>query len=206
VVNLTKESFNLYHAHIYLYDTDRQFLVLAEGAGEAGRIMKARGHRIPVDTRSLVTQAARESHPVIVDDVKEDLNFLANPLLPDTRSEAALPLAIGERVIGVLDVQSELVARFDSDLISVLNTFAGQLAISLENARLFSEMERTSRREHVVGEITQAIQRATNIDEVLQVAARELGRTLRVSETTIELGMPEAASMSDSASAPAVSE
>ncbi|MBN1563491.1 MAG: GAF domain-containing protein [Anaerolineae bacterium] len=190
VVELTKESFGLYHAHIYLYDARRENLVLAAGAGEAGQVMRSRGHRIPVSARSLSAQAAREGQAVIVDDVKADPNFLANPLLPDTRSEAALPLTVGDRVIGVLDVQSEHIARFDDDLISVLSTFAGQIAVSLDNARLFREMEQARRQDQVLGALTHEIQRATSIDDVLRSAARELGKALRVSETAIELHLP----------------
>jgi putative methionine-R-sulfoxide reductase with GAF domain len=191
VVELTKDSFDLYHAHMYLYDTASSYLVLAAGAGEAGRIMKEGGHRILGSARSLVAQAARQNHAVIVDDVRTDPNFLPNPLLPDTHSEAAIPLAVGERVIGVLDVQSDQVARFDRDLISVLSTLSSQIAVSLDNARLFSEMERTTRQERVLGVITQEMQRATSIDDVLQVATRELGKALRVSETAIELYLPD---------------
>lgn len=192
VVELTKEQFDLYHAHIYLYDDDRQNLMLAAGAGEAGRVMKEREHSIPVEARSLVAQAAREKRAVIVDDVKADPNFLANPLLPNTRSEAALPLMITDRVIGVIDVQSAEIARFDADLLAVLGSFSNQLAIAVENARLFSEMQRTGRQEHVLGVVSGAIQRATSLDEVLQVVARELGQALGVAETTIELRLPGA--------------
>lgn len=191
VVELTKDSFDLYHAHVYLYDTASNYLVLAAGAGEAGRIMKEGGHRILGSARSLVAQAARQNRAVIVDDVRNDPDFLPNPLLSGTLSEAAVPLAVGDRVIGVLDVQSEQVARFDRDLISVLLTLSGQIAVSLDNARLFSEMERTTRQERVLGVITQEMQRATSIDDVLQVAARELGKALRVSETAIELHLPD---------------
>ena len=191
VVELTKYSFDLYHTHIYLYDAGRENLVLAAGASEAGRIMKERGHHIPASASSLVAQAGRENVAVIVDDVNVDPNFLANPLLPETRSEAALPLTVGERVIGVLDVQSEQVARFDNDLIAVFSTLAGQIAVSLDNARLFSEMERASRQDHVLGVLTQEIQRAASIDDVLRSATRELGKALQVSETAIELHLPD---------------
>ncbi len=188
VVDLTKDYFDLYHAHIYLLDRDGDNLLLRAGAGEAGRTMLDRGHRIPASAElSLVARAAREKYPVIVPDTSIEPGFLANPLLPDTRSEAALPLMAGERVLGVLDVQSDLPGRFGPDLISVLSTMAGQIAVAIDNASMFVAVERSSRHEQAISAVTQAIQGATNMDEVLQVAARELGRALRVPYTAIEL-------------------
>lgn len=193
VVEQAKDNFRLYHAHIYLLDEDRENLVLAAGAGEAGRIMKQRGHSIPIDAdHSIVAHAARSNEPIITDDVTDSPDFLANPLLPDTRSEAAFPLVVGDRVLGVLDVQSEQTARFDADFLVVLSTLAGQIAVALDNARLFSEVDRASRHEQALSAVTHAIQGATSIEEVLQAAARELGRALRVPHTAIEMQLQEA--------------
>ncbi len=191
VVELTKANFNLYHAHIYLLDQAGDHLDLVAGAGEAGRIMKEQSHRIPARARSLVAQAARDKEPVIVNNVREDPNFLANPLLPETQSEAAFPLVVGERVLGVLDVQSEQVGRFEADMMAVLSTLAGQIAVSLDNARLFSEVARASRHERTLSAITDEIQRATNVEDVLQTATRELGKALGVPRTRIQLQLPK---------------
>jgi GAF domain-containing protein/HAMP domain-containing protein len=191
VVELTRANFNLYHAHIYLLNNTGDQLMLEAGAGEPGRIMKMSQHSIPVNAeRSLVARAAQHNNPVIVDDVTQEPGFLPNPLLPNTRSEAAFPVAVGSRIFGVMDVQSEQVARFDADLLAVLSTLAGQVAVALDNARLFSEVERTSRHEQALGAIIQQIQQATNVEEVLQTVVRELGRSLSVSHTQIELRLP----------------
>jgi GAF domain-containing protein/HAMP domain-containing protein len=193
VVELTKASFNLYHAHVYLLDEDNQRLNLAAGAGDAGRAMKQRGHRIPLSARSLVGKAARDNLPVVIDDVTQAPDFLPHPLLPDTRSEASFPLAAGGRVFGVLDVQSDQIGRFDAEFQTVLATLSGQIAVAIQNAYLFREVERASRHERALSAITQEIQRATNVEEVLQVAARELGKALRAPHTAIELQVrPEA--------------
>jgi nitrate/nitrite-specific signal transduction histidine kinase len=191
VVELTKENFNLYHVHIYLLDATGEHLELVAGAGEAGRVMKAEGHRISAKARSLVARAVREKQPVIVNDIREDPNFLANPLLPDTQSEAAIPLSIGDRVLGALDVQSVQVGRFEADMLVVFSTLAGQIAVALDNARLFSEASRASRHERTLSAITDEIQRATSVDEVLQAATRELGKALGVPHTRIQLQLPK---------------
>ncbi|MFN8374042.1 MAG: GAF domain-containing protein [Anaerolineae bacterium] len=135
VSDLTKERFNRYHAHIYLLDDAHEYLVLAAGAGEAGRIMKENQHRIPLDReQSLVARAARTHQAVIVDDVTSAPDFLANPLLPETRSEMALPMIVGDTVIGVLDIQDNRPNAFDEESVQIKSALAAQIAIAVENA------------------------------------------------------------------------
>ena len=145
VVNLTKESFGLYHAHIYLSDEAGDTLVLTAGAGEAGQQMVAEGWQIPLEReQSLVARAARSHEGVIVNDVTKNPNYLANPLLPDTRSEMAVPMIVGDKVIGVLDVQSDRTDRFSQEDVHIQTTLAGQIATALENARLYEQSLETA--------------------------------------------------------------
>jgi PAS domain S-box-containing protein len=147
VVNLTKERFDLYHAHIYLLDEEGQNLVLAAGAGEPGQIMKARGHAIPLGREnSLVARAARTGQGVISNDVTHEPDFLPNPLLPETKSELALPLIVGDKVIGVLDVQANSIGRFTEEDVRIQTALADQVAVAVENARAYQEQEQTARR------------------------------------------------------------
>ena len=143
-MRLTRDNFALYHAHVYLINEAENTLELAAGAGEAGLVMKERGHKIPLDhEHSLVALAARQNKPVIVNDVTQSPDFLPNPLLPLTRSEMAVPLSLGGKVIGVLDVQSDKVNRFDDEDARTKLTLANQLAVAVQNARTFAEMEKT---------------------------------------------------------------
>jgi len=143
VVSLTKERFGLYHAHIYLLDNVTNDLVLAAGAGEVGRKMVAEGWKIPLKReQSLVARAARNWAGVIVNNVQEEPGWLPNKDLPQTRSELAVPLLVGERVLGVLDVQSDEVDHFTADDIQIQMTLAAQVATALENARLFEQAQR----------------------------------------------------------------
>ncbi|MCL4256695.1 MAG: GAF domain-containing protein, partial [Anaerolineae bacterium] len=120
VVNLTKDEFGLYHAHIYLLNEDETALRVAAGSGDAGKSMVASGHQIRLSReQSLVVQAYKTSKPVIVNDVQLDLNFLPNPLLPDTHAEMAIPLIVGARILGVLDLQSEEIGRFGEEDIQI---------------------------------------------------------------------------------------
>ncbi len=165
VVDLTKDSFNLYHAHIYLLEEptqeallsaelgntaplmSEQHLILRAGAGEVGRQMVAQGWKIPLRREhSLVARAARERRGLIVNDVRTEPDFMPNPLLPDTRSEMAVPIIVGERVLGVLDVQSDQIGHFTHEDLIIKTTLARQLGNALENARLFEETKHTEQR------------------------------------------------------------
>lgn len=142
VVDLTKERFDLYHAHLYLLDENKNNLVLTNGAGEIGTAMVAEGRTIALSQKqSLVARAARIHEGVIVNDVQAESGFLPHPLLPDTRAEMAVPLITGSRVIGVLDVQSDQVDRFTAEDVSIFTTLASQIAVALQNARRYDEAQ-----------------------------------------------------------------
>ena len=144
VVDVAKERFNLYHAHIYLADDAWKTLLLAAGAGEVGRKMVAEQHSIALDAeKSLVARAAREQQAVIVNDVRDDPAFLPNPLLPETRSEMAVPMIVGDQVLGVFDVQSDRQDGFTKEDANIYTTLASQVAVALQNARLYIEQAAT---------------------------------------------------------------
>jgi PAS domain S-box-containing protein len=146
VVDLTKERFGLYHAHIYLINPDENALVLTAGAGEIGKQMLSQGWSIPVDHElSIIADAYRRHQSVVANDVYHDKEstFLSNRLLPDTRSEMALPLIVGDRVLGVFDVQSEIVNYFTEENVNIYTILASQVAVALQNARLYVEQAAT---------------------------------------------------------------
>ncbi|MBI5950732.1 MAG: GAF domain-containing protein [Chloroflexi bacterium] len=144
VVDLTKERFDLYHAHIYLADESWSTLLLAAGAGEVGRQMVMNGHAIQMTAeKSLVARAMRERTALIVNDVQMESDFLANPYLPDTRAEMAVPMISGDKVIGVFDVQSNIVGNFSQEDANIYTTLALQVAVALQNARLYQEQSAT---------------------------------------------------------------
>jgi putative methionine-R-sulfoxide reductase with GAF domain len=192
VVDLTKERFGLYHAHIYLLDDAGKNLVLTAGAGEPGRIMVAEGRSIPLDReQSLVARAARERRGVTVNDVTQAPDFLPNPLLPDTRSELAVPMIVGENVIGVLDLQSNKVGRFTDAEVSVGTTLASLVGTSIQNVRAFERSQRQAELESLVNAIGQKIQRATSIEETLKIGIREVGLALGAPEVSASISRRE---------------
>lgn len=147
VVDLTRERFNLYHAHIYLLDEKANTLDLASGAGEVGANMVSTGFAISLDAEvSLVARSARDRKAIIVNDVREEAGFLPNPLLPETRSEMAVPMIVGDTLLGVFDVQSSSVSHFTEEEANIYTTLASQVAVALQNARLYTEINKTAER------------------------------------------------------------
>ena len=190
VVDLTRERFALYHSHVYLLDEEGKNLVLAAGAGEPGRIMAAEKRSIPLDReQSLVARAARERKGVTVNDVTQTPDFLPNPLLPETRSELAVPMIFGGSVVGVFDVQSEQIGRFTESDVNIQTALAAQLATSVQNARSFEQARAQAELETMVNTIAQRIQRAATVEETLQTAARELGLALGAPRVKAKLGI-----------------
>jgi len=192
VVDLTKERFNLYHAHIYLLDETNQNLILRAGAGEVGRTMVSEGRSIPIDSeKSLVARTARNRKGEIVNDTYIDPYFLPHPLLPNTASEASVPLVVGDQLLGVLDVQDDQVGRFTEESVNVLTTLASQVAVSLQNSRSYTRAQQQAERESLINAISERIQSTTSVESALQVAVRELGRALGAQRTVIQLGLQQ---------------
>lgn len=142
-VELMRDRFKLYYAQVYLLDETHQRLVLKAGTGEAGAELLRRQHALVVGPDSLNGRAAATRLPVLVADTASAPDFKPNPLLPATRSEAAIPLTIGDRVLGVLDLQSTEPGFFTLENLAAYQTLASLLTVAVENARLFAETEKS---------------------------------------------------------------
>jgi PAS domain S-box-containing protein len=136
-VNLVNEKFGFYHAAIFIVEETGFNAVLREATGAAGAEMKNNRHSLPVNSKSIVGKVAFDGQAVVVNNVQTDSLHRHNPLLPETKAEAAIPLRIGHRIIGVLDVQAKTENSFTDDEMAVLQTLADQVAVAIDNARSF---------------------------------------------------------------------
>ena len=142
VVDLIRTRFDLYYVGLFMVDALGEYAVLQAGTGEAGEAMLARGHRIRIG-QGMIGWSIANKRPRIALEAGADVVRLVTDLLPLTRSEAALPLISRGRVLGALTVQSDKPGIFTTETIAVLQTMADQVALALDNSRLFSESEET---------------------------------------------------------------
>jgi putative methionine-R-sulfoxide reductase with GAF domain len=186
VVEQVRDAFNYYHVHIYLLDEKSQTLLMAGGTGEAGRKMLAQGHSVRVG-RGLVGRTAQDNSITFVPDVSQNPNWVPNPLLPETRAEVAAPIAVGERLLGVLDVQHNVANGLGQDDTDLIQAIANQVASALQNALSYEQAQRQVEREALINSISQKVQETSTIDQALQVAIRELGRAVGSGKTMVQL-------------------
>ncbi len=143
-VQLIHDAFNLYQTQVYLTDEQQERLILQASTGYAGNRILAAGHQLPLDQTSLNGMAALRKQPILVNDTSQSSNYRPHPLLPDTHAELVLPLIIGDKVLGVLDLQSNRTDILDEASLPAFQIVAGQLAIAINNARLFGEREQAN--------------------------------------------------------------
>lgn len=139
VVDQVRTLFNLYYVQVFLIDPQGQYAVFEAGTGEAGQRLLDRHYRLEVGSRSAIGQAAATGKPILALDSDAASLHRRSEFLAKTRSELALPLLLGERVIGVLDVQSTRRDAFSDEDVQAMQVMANQLAVTIENARLFAE-------------------------------------------------------------------
>jgi GAF domain-containing protein len=177
-VQLTCERFDLYHAAVFLLDDAKEFAVIREATGEAGAQMKRAGHKLAVGSKSIVGYVTQNNEPLIVNDTSTDPNYYANPLMTETRAEAALPLRVGSEVIGVLDVQSQQTFVFSEENVKIMQILADQMAVAVVNSQLFAEAQERLSQHRLLHHVTTAAASSTTIEEALTSAVQGLQVTL----------------------------
>ena len=143
VATLITDQFGFYHTGIFLINETGSEVILQAASSQGGQRMIERGHSVSVGTQGIVGYAAAQKTPRIALDVGLDAVFFNNPDLPMTRSEIALPLLVRNKVLGILDIQSDKPQAFSTDDIDVLETLANQVAVAIDNARLLDESQAT---------------------------------------------------------------
>ncbi len=201
-VNLIRERFDLYYVGLFLVDergewtdTPGRWAVLRAGTGEAGRLMLLRGHKLEVGGASMIGQCVARGEARIALDVGEEAVRFDNPLLPDTRSELALPLISRGRVIGALTIQSVQEAAFSEADITVLQLMADQLANAIQNARLFTEVQKSAQRVRALYETTRALSSTLDEEELMRSILDNIYRRMECEYVIVSLVDEEAGMM-----------
>ncbi len=175
IVDQISQAFDYYHVQIFLVDEMGEWAVLEASTGEVGQEMLRRNWRLEVGGQSVIGQVTSRGEPVIARDT-EDAETVHKPnvLLPDTRAEMAIPLKTGDRIIGALDVQSTYINAFDDEALSILQSLADQISVTLENAQLFREIQERVTTLTTINLVSTAVSRANTKEELYDVIAEHL--------------------------------
>ncbi len=140
-VSLISDRFGFYFAAIYIMDETGFHAILREAKGEAGEKMKAQRYTISVGSQTLVGRVADTGESKLANNVENEPLYQPNPFLLDTQSQVAIPLRVGERTVGVIDIQSKDLDAFSQDDLSVLQSLADQVAIAIDNAASYERSQ-----------------------------------------------------------------
>lgn len=190
-VELIKSQFGYYHVSIFLIDEEGENAQLAESSGEVGQALKARGHSLKVGGQSIIGWVTANNQPRIAYDVTQDPLHLANELLPETRSEAAVPLQVAGHVLGVLDVQSTTPEAFAPQDIEILQTLADQFCAAIQNAKMAITSITAADRARLMSQVTQELSRQMTVEDVMQTTAKSLHRALGHPEIVVRMNAAE---------------
>lgn len=186
VTKQIRQAFDYYHVQIYLFDEEELKLRMVGGTGDSGRALLAANHALS-PSQGLVGRAFNTRQTVLIPDVSLAPFWLPNPLLPDTKAEAAVPILSGKDVFGVLDVQQNVTRGLSEEDTSFLEAVASQVAVAVRNTRLYEGTQRRAEQEALVNHIGRRIRSTTNMEEMLQVATYELGRATNAEKVTVQL-------------------
>ena len=139
IAQLISQNFGYYHVGISLLDSTYDYATLRAASGTGSEQMMARNHQIRAGEGGIIGHVINTKETYLSKHALEDDLFVSDPDLPETRSEIAVPLLVGGQVIGVLDVQSNVPHAFAQNDITILELIANQVAIAIDNARLFRE-------------------------------------------------------------------
>jgi GAF domain-containing protein/HAMP domain-containing protein len=177
-VNLIRGGFDHYHVAIFLIDNQNKYAVVHEASGEVGRLLKDRPYRLAIGSHSLIGQATASRQAQIVNDVHRNSHYHQNPLLPDTHSEAVIPLIAQGNLLGVLDIQSSHQQAFAPESQALLQLMADQIAAAIYNARLFRELQIRLQETEALFQFTALLTATLEITEIYHRAARALSEQL----------------------------
>ncbi len=166
-VSLIYERFSFYHAAIFLLDPIGEYAFIREATGEAGEQMKRARHKLKVGSKSIVGYVTGSGEPLIVNDTMHDAIYYANPILPDTHAEVAIPLKVGQRVLGALDVQSTRAFSFNKEDITILRILADQMAIAVINSELFSDTQQRNAELATLNEVIGSASHSLDLGQIL---------------------------------------
>lgn len=175
IVHLIRDAFGYDHTQIFLMDESGEYAMLRASTGEAGRMLLRNKHRLQKGSQSVIGQVTQNGvYSVAMDTAESGVIHRPNIYLPLTRSELALPLFIKGKIVGALDVQSNVPNAFSDEDVSALTTLAAQISIAIDNANLYQDSQNQANRMALLFDITTAAAFAGSSTEALNNVATYL--------------------------------
>ncbi|MBN2004003.1 MAG: GAF domain-containing protein [Anaerolineae bacterium] len=167
-VRLISDRFGFYHAAVFLLDRSGKYAVLRAASSEGGQQLLARGYKLLVGHQGIVGCVAQTGEPSFYAGERSDFEADTPGDLPIPRSEMALPLKARGRIVGVLDVRSTEPEAFNQEEVAILQTLADQVAVALENARLFEQVNRHTRQLMTAAEVSKSAMSVLDLESLMQ--------------------------------------
>ncbi|HET7144086.1 MAG TPA: GAF domain-containing protein, partial [Anaerolineales bacterium] len=186
VVNLLQKIFGYYHVQIYIVDPISGDFVLQYGSGEIGKTLKEKKHRLRAG-EGIVGYTAETGRPFFTNNVDEVLTFVSNPLLPDTKSELTVPVKIGDRILGLLDIQQIETGSLTENDLNLVGAVADQLAIALQKATLYSDLQAALQTEKAIRDQMLQNERLAIMGRLLASVSHELNNPLQAMQNALFL-------------------
>jgi len=172
VTELIQKTFNYYYVAIFTLDADSRALRFRSSAVAPRKGRRKAAIALQVELgQGLIGHAAQSGEGVICDDVRADARYRFIDALPETQSEVAIPLKIEERVVGVLDVQSNALNAFHPNDLLLLSALANAIAQAVENATLYHSLRRRADQMALISEVSKSVAATLNLPDIMQNAA-----------------------------------
>ena len=186
VVNLLQKNFGYYHVQIYVLDPETGDFVMREGSGEIGRQLKEQGYRLHAG-EGIVGYTAETNAAFFTNDVDKMFSFVRNPLLPDTKSELAVPVKIDNQILGLLDIQQVPPGYLSQNDLQLVTAVADQLAIALQKANLYSDLQAALQTEKAIRNQMVQSERLVTMGRLLASVSHELNNPLQAIQNALFL-------------------
>jgi signal transduction histidine kinase/CHASE3 domain sensor protein len=187
VVELIKERYDFYYVGVFMLDESGEYVTVRAGTGEAGRLLREQHLRLRVGEEGIIGWVAGHHRPARVDDVSEDERYVQLEAIPDTRSELALPLMMGDTTLGVLDIQSDQLNAFRLDDMPVWQALADQVAIAIQNANLYEGEKARRQLAETLYEVGRALTQTLELSEVLDLILEHLAEIVPYDRAAVML-------------------
>lgn len=180
-VDLMVARFGYYYTSIFLVDESQMFAELVEASGASQNTQVSKGYKINAGVNSIVGWVLANRQVYVAGDVKNDELFMEIESLPDTRSEVAIPIGIGDKLFAVLDIQHTLINEFDPETINILQTIANHIASALQNARLLEKTQSSLKEIYILYQSSHQLAQSSTSSEVMHVILSALQRSPHLS-------------------------